>query len=253
VYAEERQSQVLELARAEGRVEVGALSERFAVTPETVRRDLTALERRGLLRRVHGGAIPVERLGFEPPVADRQSVLAGEKERIAKAALAEVPVEGAVLLDAGTTTLQLAEALPSDRELTVVTNGPQAALLLAARPNLTVHLVGGRLRSRTLAVVDDAATAFLQDLFVDVAFVGTNGLSVARGLTTSDRAEAATKAAMIRAARRTVVLADHTKIGADGFVRFGRLEDVDVVITDSGLAEELADEVEAAGPRVVRA
>lgn len=253
MYAEERQHAITVLARDAGRVDVAALAERFEVTPETVRRDLGSLERRGLLRRVHGGAIPVERLGFEPAVADRQNVLTAEKERIAKAALEELPLEGAVLLDAGTTTLRLAELVPGDRELTVVTNSPQVALMLVERPRLTVHLVGGRLRSRTLAVVDEAATVFLRDLFVDVAFLGTNGLSVERGLTTSDRAEAVTKQAMIAAARRVVVLADHTKVGNDHFVRFGGLADVDLLVTDSGLAPDLAEELEAAGPRVVRA
>src|SRR4051794_27441086 len=98
MYAEERQSAIVARARNAGRVDVTALAEEFAVTTETVRRDLTVLERHGLLRRVHGGAIPVERLGFEPGLATRDNVLVTEKERIAKAALAEVPEEGAILL-----------------------------------------------------------------------------------------------------------------------------------------------------------
>ena len=104
MYAEERQQQILARARAQGRVEVNALAEELDVTSETVRRDLTTLERHGLLRRVHGGAIPVERLGFEPGLATRDTVRVAEKERIAKAALDELPEEGAILLDAGTTT-----------------------------------------------------------------------------------------------------------------------------------------------------
>src|SRR5678816_1381386 len=120
MYAEERHQEIVRLARSNGRVDVAALAEEFTVTAETIRRDLTSLERAGVLRRVHGGAIPVERLGFEPAVATRDSVLIAEKERIAKAALAEVPEEGAIILDAGTTTARLAHALPVDRELTVV-------------------------------------------------------------------------------------------------------------------------------------
>lgn len=119
MYAEERHQEIVRLARTNGRVDVTALADGFAVTAETIRRDLTSLERAGVLRRVHGGAIPVERLGFEPAVATRDSVLTAEKERIAKAALAEVPEEGAIILDAGTTTARLAQALPADRELTV--------------------------------------------------------------------------------------------------------------------------------------
>ena len=253
MYAEERQQEIVRLARAEGRVDVASLADTLHVTAETIRRDLTMLERAGVLRRVHGGAIPVERIGFEPALAARDSVLIDEKERIAKAALAEVPDEGAIILDAGTTTARLAQALPVDRELTVVVNSPVIAALLGVRPNLNVLLLGGRLRGRTLATVDDWALRPLADMYVDVAFVGTNGLSVERGLTTPDPAEAAVKRAMINSARRAVVLADHTKIGNDYLARFGTLADLDLLITDAGLDDDLVTEVEAAGLRVVRA
>ncbi|RKR92624.1 DeoR family transcriptional regulator [Micromonospora pisi] len=253
MYAEERQQEILRTARAEGRVDVMALAEGMNVTAETIRRDLTALERAGLLRRVHGGAIPVERIGFEPALATRDAVLIAEKERIAKAALAEVPQEGAVILDAGTTTARLAQLLPADRELTVVVNSPVLAAALGVRPNLSVLLLGGRVRGKTLATVDDWALRPLAEMYVDVAFMGTNGCSVERGMTTPDPAEAAVKRAMIAAARRVVLLADHTKIGNDYLARFGTLADLDLLITDSRLDEELADEVEGAGVRVVRA
>jgi len=253
LYAEERQQEIVRLARAEGRVDVASLADTLHVTAETIRRDLTMLERAGVLRRVHGGAIPVERIGFEPALATRDSVLIDEKERIAKAALAEVPDEGAIILDAGTTTARLAQALPVDRELTVVVNSPVIAALLGVRPNLNVLLLGGRLRGRTLATVDDWALRPLADMYVDVAFLGTNGLSVERGLTTPDPAEAAVKRAMINSARRAVVLADHTKIGNDYLARFGTLADLDLLITDAGLDDDLVTEVEAAGLRVVRA
>src|SRR5829696_5475399 len=114
VYAPERHQQIVARARAEGRVDVLSLARELDVTPETVRRDLTALERHGLVRRVHGGAIPVERLGFERDLADREGLQSGEKDRIAKAALDEVPDGGSVLLDAGSTTVRLAQALPHD-------------------------------------------------------------------------------------------------------------------------------------------
>src|SRR5690348_18361318 len=128
MYAEERQQEIVRRARAEGRVDVVALAETFGVTAETIRRDLTVLERSGVLRRVHGGAIPVERLGFEPALAARDAVLQAEKDRIAKAALAELPEEGSIVLDAGSTTARLAEMLPVDRTLTVLTNGLPIAL-----------------------------------------------------------------------------------------------------------------------------
>jgi DeoR family fructose operon transcriptional repressor len=253
VYAAERQQRILETARGEGRVEVTRLAEALAVTTETVRRDLTTLERQGLLRRVHGGAIPLDRLGFEPGVATRDAVMMAEKERIAKAALEELPLDGAILLDAGTTTARLADALPADRDLTVVTNSLPIAMKLSVRPNLTLHFLGGRVRGRTLAAVDVWAMRALEETFVDVAFLGTNGFSVERGLTTPDPTEAAVKKAMISAARRSVGLADHTKFGNDAMMRFGSLEDLDTLITDTGLDAELIGVIESTGVRVVRA
>jgi DeoR family fructose operon transcriptional repressor len=253
MYAEERQQEIVRLARANGRVDVASLADTLNVTAETIRRDLTSLERAGVLRRVHGGAIPVERIGFEPAVETRDAVLIDEKERIAKAALAEVPDEGAIILDAGTTTARLAQALPVDRELTVVVNSPVIATILGTRANINVLLIGGRLRGKTLATVDDWALRPLADMYVDVAFIGTNGMSVERGLTTPDPAEAAVKRAMINAARRTVVLADHTKIGHDYLARFGTLAQLDLLITDTGVDNELVADVEATGLRVVRA
>lgn len=252
MYAEERQQEILRRARADGRVDVVRLAEELAVTSETVRRDLTVLERAGVVRRVHGGAIPIERLGFEPALAARDAVLTGEKERIAKAALAELPDGGAIIVDAGSTTGRLAEVLPADRELTVVVNAPPLATSLAMRPNVTVIMLGGRVRGRTLATVDDMALAPLSQLHVDVAFMATNGLSVECGLTTPDPAEASVKRAMISAARRTVLLADHTKVGNDYLARFGSLSEVDLLITDTGLDDDVAEELEQAGLRVVR-
>jgi DeoR family fructose operon transcriptional repressor len=253
MYAEERQAAIVSRARAHGRVEVAELAEAFEVTPETVRRDLTALERTGLLRRVHGGAIVVDLFGFEPALAVRESVQTSEKARIAEAAVALLPEEGAIALDAGSSTFRLAEALPAGRELTVVTNSLPIASLLAGRKELTVHLVGGRVRGRTLATVDHAALEFLRTVFVDVSFLGTNGFSVERGLTTPDRAEAAVKSAFVACARRSVLLADHTKFNSDHFAHVADLSQIDTVVTDSALSDEATSEIEAAGPKVVRA
>jgi DeoR family fructose operon transcriptional repressor len=253
MYAEERQRWIVERARAGGRVEVAALAEELGVTTETVRRDLTTLERHALLRRVHGGAIPIERLGFEPALAARDSVLTAEKERIARLALAELPDEGTILLDAGTTTARLADALPPDRELVVLTNSLPIAMSLSVRPNLTVLMLGGRVRGRTQAAVDAWALQALADSYVDVAFIGTNGISPERGLTTPDTTESAVKRAMIRAARRSVVLADHTKVGQDHLSRFATLDAIDTIITDAAVDTQVADELRAQGPRVLLA
>ena len=253
MYPPERHTLILTTARAAGRVEVQQLAAELDVTPETVRRDLTALERMGLLRRVHGGAVPVERIGYEPALAQREHELAAEKDRIAKAALDELPDGGSVLIDAGSTTVRLAELLPADREMVVVTHALPVATALAALPLVTLHLIGGTVRRRTLAAVGTWAEQALADIRVDVAFLGTNGLTVEDGLSTPDLAEAAIKRALVAAAARTVVLTDHSKFGRTELAVVAPLSRVDAVVTDSGVAPELADEVEAAGPRVVRA
>ena len=202
---------------------------------------------------MHGGAIPIERLGFEPALPARDAVLTAEKERIARLALAELPDEGSILLDAGTTTARLADALPSDRELVVLTNCLPIAMSLSVRPNITVLLLGGKVRGRTQAAVDAWALQALADSYVDVAFIGTNGISPERGLTTPDTTESAVKRAVIRAARRAVVLADHTKVGQDHLSRFAALDEIDTLITDSGLDAQVADELRAQGPKVLLA
>lgn len=253
LYAEERQQQILSLARTEGRVEVASLSELLAVTQETIRRDLDRLERQGLVRRVHGGAIPAGQLDFEPGLSQRDATSAAEKARIARAAVRLLPERGTVLIDAGTTTARLAAALPDDSELTVVTNALPIATLLAGRPRMTVHLVGGRVRARTLASVDTWALNILAGLTVDVAVIGTNGFSETGGLTTPDLAEAGVKQAMVAAGRRVVVLADSSKYGNDQLARFAQWKDVDVLVTDDSLQEPAVEGLRSSGPEVVTA
>lgn len=253
MYAPERHRVILDAINRDGRASVVDLSDSLAVAPETIRRDLSTLERQGLVRRVHGGAMPAGRIGFEPTVDSRSQVLTDEKFRIAQAAVSEIPEEGAIIIDAGTTTGALLALIPETSVLTVVTNSVQHAAALAFRPNITVLMLGGRVRSRTLACVDEWAIDGLRGLYADVAFVGTNGITASRGLTTPDRAEAAIKTAMLASARRRVVLVDNTKFGDNHFAAFGNLEDIDVVITDVQVDDEVADEIEAAGPVVVRA
>ena len=157
------------------------------------------------------------------------------------------------LLDSRWEDADLAAALPVDRELVVLTNGLPIAMALSVRPNITVLMIGGKVRSRTQAAVDAWALQALADSYVDVAFIGTNGISPERGLTTPDTTESAVKRAMIRAARRSVVLADHTKVGQDHLSRFATLDEIDTLITDSGLDPQVADELRALGPKVLLA
>ncbi|MGW0533469.1 DeoR/GlpR family DNA-binding transcription regulator [Streptomyces sp. NPDC003032] len=253
MYAPERQQEILRLARDGGRVDVLSLAEEFKVTAETIRRDLKALDRAGLVRRVHGGAIPAGRLDFEPDLAEREGTAADEKDRIARAALAELPAEGSVVLDAGSTVARLAAALPLESTLTVVTHSLPTAARLADHPGIQLHLIGGRVRQRTRAAVDAWALRAYGEIRADVLFLAANGFSAEAGLTTPDLAEAAVKRAAVAAARRVVLLADSAKHGQEHFARFGDLTDVDLLITDTGLAPDEAATIERAGTEVVRA
>lgn len=253
MYAPERQQEILRLAREGGRVDVVSLAEEFQVTAETIRRDLKALDRAGLVRRVHGGAIPAGRLDFEPDLAERETTAADEKDRIAKAALAELPADGTLIVDAGSTAARLAEVMPAELSLTVVTHSLPIAARLADHPGIQLHLVGGRVRHRTRAAVDAWALRAYAEIRADVLFVAANGFSAEHGLTTPDLAEAAVKRAAMAAARRVVLLADSSKHGQEHFARFGDLSDVDLLITDSGLSPEDAVAIERGGTEVVRA
>jgi DeoR family fructose operon transcriptional repressor len=252
MYAVERRQEIATLIDERGRGDVTELAGRFDVTPETIRRDLTELERRRLLRRVHGGAISIHRFRSEPAIAEKAAVMAAEKAAIATAAISFVPEHGSVLIDAGTSTLALARIFP-ERELTVFTHSVAIALELVTRRNLQLHVIGGRVRTRTVANVDDWALRQLADLRVDVAFVGTNGFSVERGLSTPDPAEAAVKRAICLAAAQTVVLADHTKLDQESAVRFAAIDEFDVLISDGGLAESDRRALEEADVEVVLA
>jgi DeoR family fructose operon transcriptional repressor len=252
MYPEERRGLIVDRVRTSGRVEVAEVAADLAVTPETVRRDLNALERAGLVRRVHGGAISADAGGPEPTLAVREAARTQEKARIAHAALEWLPTHGAVALDGGSTIHRFAEILPLDCALTVVTNNLAIALPLADRTHLTVHIVGGRLRGRTLTTVDEVALEYLRTVHLDVVLLGTNGLSLGRGLTTPDSAEAAVKRAFIAAARHRILLTDSTKFGLEHFAPVAELSELDAIITDSALSDRDASLLEEAGPRVVR-
>lgn len=243
--ASERQRWLLDRAHEAGRVDVTGTAALLDVTPATVRRDLTGLERAGLLRRVHGGAVPAPRGRAGPDTA--------AVDRIVEAALAEVAGAATLLLDAGSAPARLAALLPADRAVTVVTNALPIAAALAGRAHVTLRLLGGRVRGTPAAAVGRWTVEALGGLDVDVAVLAAEGFSARRGLSTTDPTEAAAKRAMLRAARHVVVLARAAAHGADRLARFGRLDQVDVLVTDAALPTADAARLAAAGPRVVRA
>ena len=241
---EDRHNRIVEQVRGAGRVLVAELAERFDVTPETIRRDLTALDRCGALRKVHGGAIPAPALP-ETGVTQREQVNTSAKQSIARAALERLgPEPGTtVLVDAGTTTGALARLLPTDRELTIITNSVLTAASLAAVGHTRVRILGGQLRGLTQAAVGSETVEALSALRVDVALLGANGVSAAHGLSTPDPDEATVKRAMVRSARQVVALVDSTKIGQEHLVSFASLADVDLLVTDVELPPALTEQL----------
>ncbi|MGB3481734.1 MAG: DeoR/GlpR family DNA-binding transcription regulator [Mycobacterium sp.] len=239
MYPEERQQAIAALVMSRGRASVTELAETYAVTTETVRRDLAALDRAGVLHRVHGGAVPARALHVvESGVPERESTRADHKDAIARTAVDFLPMNGAsVLFDAGTTTARVAALLPADLELTVVTNAVPIAARVAALPSISLHLLGGRVRGLTQAAVGEQVLRVLDTLRVDIAFIGTNGISATHGLSTPDSEEAAVKRAMVRCANYVVVVTDSSKLGLEEFVSFAHLTDVDAVITDDEITD----------------
>jgi DeoR family transcriptional regulator, fructose operon transcriptional repressor len=253
VNAEERQHRILVLARNDGQVDVAKLAADLGVAPETVRRDLRVLQRHGLLRRTHGGAYPVETAGFETTLATRTTRRVPEKRRIAIAAVELLGDAESIFIDEGFGPQLIAEALPTDRSLTVVTASLSTAAVLAASTSTTVLLLGGRVRGRTLATVDHWATAMLDEFVIDLAFVGANGISREHGLTTPDPAVADVKAHVMRVSRRRIFAGVHTKFGAISFCRFAEVADFEAIVTDSALPPSEAHRYSMLGPHVIRA
>lgn len=250
--AAERRRTLAETVRTRGRLEVAVAAAELGTSTETIRKDLIDLESRGLLRRVHGGALPPESLTFEPAIASRTQH-AEEKRRIALRAVQQVPAQGAVFLDAGSTTLVLAELMPLPAGLIVFTNALTVAGALAARDFADCHTTGGRVRPTSLAEVGPQALRAFDDVRFDVAFVGTNAVSFSRGLCTPDPEEAAIKRAIITSADRVVLLADHGKFGRDSLVRYAALSDVDVVITGVEVLDEHRDALVETGVELLLA
>ncbi|BDX34193.1 DeoR family transcriptional regulator [Mycobacterium antarcticum] len=244
-FADERHAQILRLLATEGRVESSRLATSFDISAESVRKDLALLDGRGLLRRVHGGAIPREASRAESHVADRDEHVA-EKTAIARLALRHVPHGASLLLDAGSTTLRLAEMLPADGELVVYTNSWPVGAALHDR-GITVQTLGGRIRPATMAAVGTLTAQALASINVDVAFLGTNGLSLDRGLTTPDAEEADVKRRMLAAAKQRIFLVDSSKFGCTSLARHAELSDVDVLITDAGITAPQRKRLRAAG------
>lgn len=253
MYAMERQQLIERELRDVGRVSVVDLARRFDVTTETVRRDLDRLETSGSLRRVHGGAVSTDRGSTaESTLTERRDRQGDAKRAIAAeaASLLGRGFRGSIFFDGGTTPAAVAAMLPdtigsSSAGVEVVTHSLEAAHLLAVEAHLSLTTIGGRVRGVTAAAVGAHTVRAISQLRPDIAFVGTNGLSAGFGLSTPDPEEAAVKTAIIQSARRVVLVADAAKFGEELLVRFARLDEIDVLVTDAAppapLAAALAD------------
>jgi DeoR family transcriptional regulator, fructose operon transcriptional repressor len=249
----DRQQAIYMLALREGSVDVGDLARRYGVTTETIRRDLSDMQSRQLLRRVHGGAIPFERMNHEPLIEARDMVNAEEKLRIATMAAEEIPERGSVIIDSGSTGQRLAEVFPVDRDVHVVTNSLITALTLSRRGVRELTVLGGSVRTKRHAMVDDTTRSELQPMAIDVLFFSCDGLSFQHGLTTPYREEHMIKRAMMERARRVVAMVDQSKFHNVQMFSFASFDEIDVLVTDSRVDAEDVEVLEGHGIDVRRA
>ncbi len=243
--APERQERLREFIRQRGVARVDEIISELGVSGATARRDLDALETSGRIKRVHGGAMSIETRLDEPMFDAKTSINSKEKQRIAKAAARMIQPGETIYLDGGSTVLELARLLVDREDITVVTNSLRAAIELSGRgPQLVI--VGGELRRRSQTVVGAFTRLLLEQVHITKAFMGTMGLSLDEGITTSDPSEAYTKELVAANADKVILLADNSKLGKASFAKAGKLDDVDLIITDSRIESKFERELRKA-------
>jgi DeoR/GlpR family transcriptional regulator of sugar metabolism len=248
---DERRTLILDRLRTHGRVLATDLSAELDVSSDTIRRDLRELDALGLLRRVHGGALP--RHGDAAPFAARARRAPEAKASIARRAAACINDGDVVVLDGGTTTLEVARALRDDLRASVITTSPPIAVALADHPGLEVTIVGGTLRRQALVTVGAAAVETLRTIRADVVFLGVCGLHPEIGVTTDNLEERHVKAAMIDGAAEVVALADHDKLGTAMPALVAPMRAVTKLVTDAEADERALEPYRALGIEVIRA
>jgi DeoR/GlpR family transcriptional regulator of sugar metabolism len=238
---EQRRQLILERIQELGVVKTSELSELFAVSQMTIRNDLNALNEQGTLRRIHGGAMVPESLAAEPSYHDKADLNRTKKERIGRRAAALVQEGTAIFIGNGTTTMQLVKHLSPNLRVRVFTNALNHAMELTKKRGAEVYVIGGYLRGISLAMVGRLARQALAGVYFDLAFLGVNGISLEHGYTLPSLEEAETAAEVVRHARRTVILADHTKFGVITHSQVMELSDGDMIITDSGVSSNFSE------------
>lgn len=250
----QRRGQIAELVRQFGAARVVDLAERFKVSEVTIRNDLVQLEKQGQLVRDRGGALPLDHareLTSLLAVEQRSHLQIAEKQRIARAAALLVSPGDTILMDAGTTVVEMAPHLAGIERLTVVTNALNVVLEVAAKTDARIILLGGNFNREASSTLGSLAEQTLGELLVQKAFLGTQAFDLEHGFTDTTMEIAQIKRAMLRAARRTILLTDSGKLGHRGFIKVAPLTAVQTVITDTGLPAEIRAEVERLGVEVV--
>jgi len=246
----DRMAAILEHIAETGSVDVARISADLSVSAATLRRDLKALQEQGLLVRTHGGAV-ASGVGFELPLRHREARRQPQKRAIGRLAASLVPEGSVVGMTGGTTATEVARALPNDAGITVVTNALNIAAELVLRPSMRVVVVGGAARHASYELVGPAAQSVIERYHLDISFIGTDGLTVQEGCSTYDELEAHTDHAFINRARRTVVIADSSKLGKLTFARICRTDEIGDLVTDSGADADFLTRLHDAGVNVL--
>jgi DeoR family fructose operon transcriptional repressor len=231
MFPEERKTEILKLIKSGIPVRVGELSHNFGISESTVRRDLQEMEDAGLIQRTHGGAI-LAQSGYELTFQEKGVRLLAEKQKIAKCAANLVEDGESVLLDAGTTTLEIARALQGKR-ITVATNSIEVAQIFAEDADVEVLVLGGTWRKSTRSLVGYLTNETLRRIHFDKVFLAANGVEANLGVTTPNSMEAETKRHMVQAGKQIILVVDHSKIGQKGLYKICGLDEVDLLITDN--------------------
>lgn len=234
-----RQTEILGIARHEGRVVVELLAERFNVTLQTIRRDLTDLSDAGLLDRVHGGAVirtGVSNIGYE----DRRRMHEAAKAAIGRACAQAIPNNSSMILNLGTTTEAVARELLNHSNITVVTNNMNVANILVANESCEIMVAGGALRRSDGGLVGDLTTDFIEQFKVDFAIIGTSALDHDGDLLDFDLPEVRVSRAIIRQSRQTFLVTDASKLERSAPVRLASLAEIDALFIDRPLPDDLA-------------
>jgi len=230
----ERRRQISAMIKARGSVQVVALSDMFGVSMQTIRKDLHYLEEHGVAARAYGGAISADAVtaGAEPPIESKRSSHPEEKERIGRLAASMVEPGESIMLDSGTTALQIARFLPDDEDITVVTNDFNVLGALTQKRNIKIVMLGGEFRRKNMAFYGAQTVAALDDLLLDKLFLGVDGFDVERGITTHHEPEAQLNRKMVEAARRVIAVTDASKFGKVCLHRIIDVSEIDDLITD---------------------